>query len=348
MKWLATMCAEEASSHAKIKSPAFRSTVTAMGALTVPTMVRTSIMNAFVTRQENSRAKVAASAFHASKSVTESRIALMEVTKAISVPKTTRIQTTRRGNYLSGMWINHLTSRGQSWHFFTRSVPVDPAPSEDSDYTSPQSTSTTSSTQANSTASTMSVNTSQISTFSPLDTFSNQTVVTNEITDETMTTKTMTSDIPSTETSTQFTSTKGSEETIINDLDYEPISVEDNGESIADDDYNTVSKEEETLSTTTKQDLVADISTTIAVISQTTNLTTSSQHDTNSTPNIHSANLTESDYSKETGESHTSTTHGQTPDNKVSLTTKPPSTPNTESETITKAAEQSTNEIIER
>ena len=225
---------------------------------------------------------------------------------------------------------------------------MDPAPSEDSDYTSPQSTSTTSSTQANSTASTMSVNTSQISTFSPLDTFSNQTVVTNEITDETMTTKTMTSDIPSTETSTPFTSIKGSEETMIDDLDYEPISVGDNGESIADDDYNTVSKEEETLSTTTKQDLVADISTTIAVISQTTNLTTSSQHDTNSTPNIHSANLTESDYSKETGESHTSTTHGQTPDNKVSLTTKPPSSPNTQSETISKAAEQSTNEIIER
>ena len=229
-----------------------------------------------------------------------------------------------------------------------RSVPVDPALSEDSDYTSPQSTSTTSSTQANSTASTMLVNTSQISTFSPLDTFSNQTVVTNEITDETMTTKTMTSDIPSTETSTPFTPTKGSEETMIDDLDYEPISVEDNGESIADDDYNTVSKEEETLSTTTKQDLVADISTTIAVISQTTNLTTSSQNDTNSTPNIHSANLTESDYSKETGESHTSTTHGQTPDNKVSLTTKPPSSPNTQSETISKAAEQSTNEIIER
>ena len=107
MKWLATMCAEEASSLARIRSPAFRSTVTAMGALTVPTMVRTSITSAFVTRQENSRAKVAANAFHASKSATESRIALMEVTKAISVPKTTRIQTTRRGNYLSIIWINH-------------------------------------------------------------------------------------------------------------------------------------------------------------------------------------------------------------------------------------------------
>ena len=108
MKWLATMCAEEASSLARIASLAFQSTVTATGAPTVPTMVRTSITSAFVTRQENSRAKVAASAFHASKSVTESRIALMEVTKAISVPKTTRIQTTRRGNYLSGIWINHL------------------------------------------------------------------------------------------------------------------------------------------------------------------------------------------------------------------------------------------------
>ena len=85
MRWLATMCAEEASSLARIKSLAFRSTVTVTGALTVPTMVRTSITSAFVTRQENSRAKVAASAFHASKSVTESRIALMEVTNQHAV-----------------------------------------------------------------------------------------------------------------------------------------------------------------------------------------------------------------------------------------------------------------------